>query len=174
MRNYATEGLDLAFRMRVAIGSRSPVDHDYLQELEESCLREAQKARGKKVDWETELQALFVAALRSDPLRWEGSTSLRGAVVEVHHSPMGGHRGKREGADLKRAGARAGWPDLDVRILTKGGEPRSLLLEVKAPGGRLSRAQKDTLERLRLAGFDARVVTGLVEMVSAVINELQG
>lgn len=172
MRNYATEGLDLAFRMRGVVDSRLPVDFDYLQQLEELCLREAQKARGKKVDWETELQALFVAALRSDPLRWE-VTMFGGAVVEVHHSPMGGHRGQREGADLKRAGARAGWPDLDVRILTTGGVPRSLLLEVKAPGGRASTAQKEMLKRLRLAGFDARVVTGLVEMVNAVIKELQ-
>ena len=59
----------------------------------------------------------------------------------------GGRRGKREAARLKAKGIKPGWPD--IHIVYRG---RSINIELKAPGGTLSTAQKVMHERLTLAG----------------------
>ena len=59
----------------------------------------------------------------------------------------GGKRGKREAGRLKAKGLTPGWPD--IQIVYRG---RSINIELKAPGGTLSTAQKVMHERLTLAG----------------------
>lgn len=156
----------------------------------------AQSSKSGRVCVEDEIQALIVATLRSDPLLWKQNTrcaacygaagirrvcpSCQGfeqvswGVVAVHHSPLGGSRSEREGALLKRAGARAGWPDLDVRFVDTNEKRRSALLELKAPGGRARKAQKDTLALLVGAGFEAEAVVKLSEVVSTLVRLLRG
>ena len=155
------------------------------------------RARGK-VDLEGELQSLLVACLLSDPLGFPQTTcSCTKYVVRVkdastgrefcsgcgratwglaacHHSPLGGNRSAREGASLRRQGARAGWPDLDLRVIDLRGVRRSVLLELKAPAGRASKEQVATAKSLTAAGFEAKVLTGLQEMVDAVARVLRG
>jgi hypothetical protein len=72
--------------------------------------------------------------------------------VFAFHAANGGWRSRIEAAILKGFGVRAGVPDL---IAVKDG--RTYGLEVKAPGGRLSAAQRSAHAALRAAG--ANVVT---------------
>lgn len=66
------------------------------------------------------------------------------AWTTVEH---GGQRGKREAGRLKAKGLKPGWPD--VQIVYRG---RSINIELKAPGERLSPEQEGMHEWLTLAG----------------------
>lgn len=158
MYSYTVEGLDLARAMQDP--SRILNFTKYIDNLQELCRKNAEASPGRSSQWETEIQALLVSALRSGVLS---------DVVMVHHSPMGGHRSAREGAELKRAGASAGWPDLDIRL--RGGV--GLLLELKAPGGRLSKTQQETLQKLSGCGFLAKAAIGLHQAVEIILEALE-
>lgn len=65
-----------------------------------------------------------------------------------YHCPNGEHRSKRTGGRLKAMGVRPGIPDLCFTL--KSGQ--SAYLELKKPGGRLSKDQKafaDKCERMK-------------------------
>jgi VRR-NUC domain len=72
------------------------------------------------------------------------------------HYPAGGWRSKREGAILKSMGARAGVPDV---LIVKNGHLYAL--ELKAPGGRVSNTQSETMLALSTAGATVAVAVGL-------------
>jgi VRR-NUC domain len=74
------------------------------------------------------------------------------------HVPLGGYRTPAEAAILKGLGARAGVPDL---ILIRDGQ--TYALELKAPGGKLSATQKETIERMKAAGAVVGVAHGVDE-----------
>lgn len=78
------------------------------------------------------------------------------------HTPNGGARSKAEGGILKALGTKPGIPDLFV-----AGEGRVIGLEIKAPKGRLSPAQKDTIGALAEAGIPTVVVHSIDEAVAA-------
>ena len=86
--------------------------------------------------------------------------ALPGAVI--HHSPnegtRGGRRGIMDGKKRKAMGVLAGYPDFVIHYRGK-----TVLLEVKAPGGSVSKAQKAVISSLRLAGAPCRVVRGVDE-----------
>lgn len=85
----------------------------------------------------------------------------------VHHSAHevgGGSRwAAQRQAIAQGMGVHAGFPDL---VVFSAG--RVLFLEVKAPRGRLSPAQRDTADQLRDQGFSHAVVTS-VDAVRAVL-----
>jgi VRR-NUC domain-containing protein len=70
--------------------------------------------------------------------------------------PNGGYRRPIEAAIMRGQGVRAGVPDT---CWIKGG--RAYFLELKAPGGRLSEAQEQTLVKLRQSGAMATHAHGL-------------
>ena len=76
------------------------------------------------------------------------------------HVPNGGWRSPIEGAIFKGLGVMAGAPDV---LLLKHG--RAEFLELKAPGGRVSDAQKAAHERLRAAGCNVAICYGLDEAI---------
>lgn len=77
--------------------------------------------------------------------------------VFAFHVPNGGsRRSVIEGAILKRQGVIAGVPDLCILI-----DGSARFLEVKAPGGKLSAAQVQTMEKMRRAGAVIAVAVGL-------------
>ncbi len=82
-------------------------------------------------------------SLQLSIVQWLGY-SLRPGVM-VHHSPNGGRRDVREARRLKAAGCVAGWPDLTL-VWSEDWFTRDLsrvaFIEVKAPGGSLSAAQR--------------------------------
>lgn len=185
---YAEEGLDLALAVRRAldVGFAEALDGDLLTRCAARCREEAEaRARDRAgrtgsvgVCEEEEIHACLYAMLVADPLRWEpGGKVPLPSVVEVNHSPLGylpGGERNLSRALAHRAGARAGWPDLDIRAVLPGGRPLSWHLELKVEGGRLGSEQARRIGRLRAAGFMVRVTKGLEESVRDVLRVLLG
>lgn len=73
------------------------------------------------------------------------------------HVPNGGLRPKAEGGKLKGLGVRAGVSDLV--LMFPGG--RTAFIELKAPGGRLSAAQKEFRNTAEFFGFPFAVCEDL-------------
>jgi hypothetical protein len=78
------------------------------------------------------------------------------SAVFAFHPANGGWRSPVEGAILKAMGVRAGVPDI---VAVKGGQ--CYALELKAPDGRLTPAQRDTHAALAAAGAEVEVAYGL-------------
>lgn len=77
------------------------------------------------------------------------------------HTPNGGLRNVGEARRLKTLGVKAGVPDLlAVR------EGRLFAVELKAPGGRVSDAQREMLAALEAAGVATAVAYGLDEALA--------
>lgn len=84
-------------------------------------------------------------------------------VTHAANKPRSAQQGARE----KAMGATAGWPDL--QILGPGPDgPSAWFMEVKAPGGKLSDAQRAMSDRLVDAGFPVRVVRSVEDARKAV------
>lgn len=88
-------------------------------------------------------------------LRWHG--------ILCHHSPNEGKRAAITGKRLKGEGMRPGWPDLACY----GPNGEHALLEVKAPKGRLSDAQRECHAELARRGIAVHTVTSQDEAVAA-------
>jgi hypothetical protein len=73
----------------------------------------------------------------------------------------GGARSAIEGAILKACGIKRGVPDL---ILIRAGRCHGL--ELKAPGGRLSDAQRIAHDEMRAAGAEVAVAVGIDEALA--------
>lgn len=115
---------------------------------------------------EDELQALLVAALRTD--------LLAPYVITWHHSPLGFDRSAVQAQQAKRTGATAGWPDLQLILRNIQGEPVQLFVELKTDSGSLSPVQRETHARLTGAGFQVCVCHGILSCVDALIDALRG
>jgi len=74
------------------------------------------------------------------------------------HVPNGGSRTAAEAGRFKALGVKAGVPDL---LALRAGQ--LFALELKAPGGRVSDAQRDMLAALNAAGAHTAVAWGLDE-----------
>ena len=179
---YALEGLDLALVLRARISrSNTPTEREIavvgrlaalVRENSERRARDRKTRTGHSVrEEEDELQALIVATLRADPLEYRPG---RSGIVAVHGSPLGRWRTKMDRALASRAGAGAGWPDLDIRLVDVANRPRSLLVELKTTRGRVSREQKELHKRLVSAGFECLVVHGLSGFVETLCGVLCG
>jgi hypothetical protein len=81
-----------------------------------------------------------------------------------HHSPNEGKRGWKAQSWLKKAGVRAGWPDLE--IFYRG---RVLFLEVKSKRGITSDAQDEVALLLPDAGFRAPIIVRSLEDAMAAL-----
>ncbi len=82
-------------------------------------------------------------------LRWRG-------IAFAFHPANGGWRSPIEAKILKGSGVVSGVPD--VIAICKG---QVFALKLKAPGGRLSPAQKNAHARLRAAGAEVATAVGL-------------
>lgn len=72
------------------------------------------------------------------------------------HTPNGGYRNATEAGRFKALGVKAGIPDL---IALRAGQ--LFAIELKAPGGRVSEAQREMLAALEQAGAKTAVAFGL-------------
>lgn len=88
----------------------------------------------------------------------------------VHHSPNGGARSAREGARMKQAGTRRGFPDLVLPVPSKG--MRGLAIELKAGKGTTTPEQRAWIEAFVSWGWDAGVCLCAGEVVRAVVDHL--
>jgi hypothetical protein len=80
----------------------------------------------------------------------------RARGVFAFHCPNGGARSAIEAAILKGLGVTAGIPDI---IAIRAGH--AFALELKAPGGRASNAQHETIAAMRDAGATVEMAVGL-------------
>lgn len=78
----------------------------------------------------------------------------------VFHAYNGGYRTKTEGGIGKALGVRAGIPD--IGLMWRG---RHLWIELKAPGGRLTKSQRDCHRDLTLAGGAVAVCQSIDEVM---------
>ena len=86
--------------------------------------------------------------------------AMRPGVV-VHHSPNEGKRTRWEGAQLKRTGVMAGFPDL---LFVADG--RVYGLELKTDRGRLTPSQAIAHARLKDAGMKVEIARSVDEAVA--------
>lgn len=114
-----------------------------------SMMRGEFRELGKRGNPEAQIQRAII-----DRLRFHG--------VLVMHVPNAGKRSAIAGRRLKSEGMRPGWPDLAAYQ-----HGRHALLEVKAPGGRVSPAQRECHAELGRHAFPVAVVTSQDEAIEA-------
>lgn len=85
-------------------------------------------------------------------------------------SPMSGVRDSKTGARLKREGARAGDPDLNLQVAR--GKYHGLYLELKTATGRVSPDQATFLAYLNSAGYLALICRSLDDAVKTIVSYL--
>ncbi|EKZ6376921.1 VRR-NUC domain-containing protein [Klebsiella aerogenes] len=93
-------------------------------------------------------------------IQWAALTVIKGYRVGDYlvHVPNEGKRGPKAASEFKRAGGRAGYPDLILDI--PSGEWHGLRIEMKAKGGKPTSKQLEWIERLRVVGYRAEVCYG--------------
>lgn len=95
------------------------------------------------------------------------------------HTPNGSRRSPRQGAQLKRMGMRAGWPDLFLAVPRPGAYVNAvpvmwhgLFIEMKKPGGRLEPSQREIHPLLTAQGYAVMVAWSFDEAVTYISNYL--
>lgn len=115
-------------------------------------------ARRRMRDAEGPIHRSVAAYLRrSLPAGW--------IVTHAANKPRSAQQGARE----KAMGATAGWPDLQILGPGPSG-PSAWFMEVKAPGGKVSDAQREVHDRLMDAGFGVRIVRSVEDARKAVAD----
>lgn len=104
------------------------------------------KPRRKSIEQTLQQQLIQICQLYS------GQEPLFG---RLYHIPNGGYRSPAEAGILKSMGVRAGVPDLHLPVETGG--YYGLYIELKKPGGKLSRDQDDWIGFLRQEGHCVQV-----------------
>jgi len=105
-------------------------------------------------------------------IQW--ADAMRGRYPQLaylHHSPNGFARDKSVAAQVKRAGTRAGFPDL-VMLCARGGW-HGLAIELKTETGRTSPMQEVWLENLRKEGYFVSVCRSANEAIVVLENYLR-
>ena len=87
--------------------------------------------------------------------------------------PNGGARSMATGARLRKEGVRAGIPDMLLAV--PAGQAHGLFLEMKrSRGGRVSKAQKETMGLFESLGYQVAVCYGCRDAIAAVEKYLEG
>lgn len=86
--------------------------------------------------------------------------------IPVYHIPNGGSRNKKEAANLKRQGVKAGVPDLCFPAAHYG--YHGLYIEMKAGKNKTTDNQDAWLDLLARNGYCVRVCYGFYEAVSVI------
>lgn len=95
------------------------------------------------------------------------ATYLTKKNILFFHVPNGGKRGMTEAIRFKRAGVKAGIPDIIIPVARK--EYHGLFIELKRKvGSNTSDNQKWWIERLNAEGFRAVICFGFEEAVLAI------
>lgn len=94
--------------------------------------------------------------------------NVRAPGLVIFSTLGGGYRNPREAAKLKREGARPGIPDLVIPYARKG--YHGLYIEVKRPGGVLSKQQKSFMRFLNDNGYLAIMLADATEIVNCVLD----
>lgn len=90
----------------------------------------------------------------------------------LFHIPNGGQRNSGEAGRLKAMGTVPGMPDLCLPVRTQ--KFGALYIELKKPGGKLSKAQEERIPRLREAGNDVQVCDSIEKAWANILWHLCG
>ena len=106
--------------------------------------------------------------------KWAEYMSLKYPALRLmFHIPNGGARNLIEAANLKRQGVKPGVPDIFLPV-ARGGF-NGLFIELKrTEGGRVSQAQADYIQKLRMQGYHAVVCKGYDSAVSVIQAYMEG
>jgi len=74
----------------------------------------------------------------------------------LHHSPNGGYRNKVEALNFKKMGVQPGFPDLFLAVPKAG--YHGLFVELKSGTGKLTKYQKNMLEKLKSQDYYCLVI----------------
>ena len=91
---------------------------------------------------------------------------------KMFHIPNGGKRNAREGARFKMMGVKAGVPDIFLPA-ARGGY-HGLFVEMKADGGRTSKAQDSYISALKEQGYCVKVCFGWEKAAEEILKYLEG
>ena len=106
-------------------------------------------------------------------VRWAQIQAHRRPEIGLLYAiPNGGRRDAVTGARLRAEGVRPGVPDLCLPW--PSGKWHGLYIELKAPGGRASPAQRWWIERLTVAGYRADVCVGWEAAARLIMDYLGG
>lgn len=108
-------------------------------------------------------------------IKWTQQPTVREkypALKLLYHVPNERKCSAQEGTRLKRMGVKAGVPDLVLPVSV--GEHHGLYIEMKAPNGRVSEAQKWWLKELTAQGYLAAVCYGWKQATDCLAMYLEG
>lgn len=108
-------------------------------------------------------------------VRWARQCAARAGIEALrwlHHSPNGGVRAPRVGAQMAALGVSPGFPDLILPVRTD--EHPGLAIEMKRPDGtgRLTPHQRGWLEHLEANGWRVRVCESADEASEEIVSYL--
>ena len=113
-------------------------------------------------------------------MRWAQLESGKYPELKMlFHIPNGGKRGKAEAGRFKAMGGKPGVPDLFLPVARRmdayGTAYHGLFVEMKRQkGGRVSREQREWMERLRQNGYAVLVCRGWEEATECIQKYLEG
>ena len=93
-----------------------------------------------------------------------------------HHSPNEGKRHVNYMVKMKNMGMKTGFPDLCLFVPTKyfwSGIPTTIFIELKRPGGKATKRQKEVHEQLREAGAIVGVIDNFAELKLFLTNLIE-
>ncbi|MDY2734395.1 VRR-NUC domain-containing protein [Intestinibacter sp.] len=108
-------------------------------------------------------------------IQWADLQSHRHKELKMLvHIPNEGKRSIRAGAELKRMGLRAGFPDLFLAVpkLVDGVLYGGLFIEMKVKGNKCTENQKKWLRRLSEQGYKTEVCYGCSEAIEVIKDYL--
>ena len=105
-------------------------------------------------------------------IQWAALTVIKGYRVGDYlvHVPNEGKRGPKAASEFKRAGGRAGYPDLILDL--PAGDWHGLRIEMKSRDGKPTATQLEWIERLRGAGYRAEVCYGFEDARNVITEYL--
>ena len=111
--------------------------------------------------------------IQKNIMKWSKQPSIRRKYPELkllHHIPNGGKRSKREGAELKRQGVKAGVPDLCLPC--PKGHYHGLYIELKTETGDVSMEQSWWIDELNNNGYYTKICRGFGEATTTLSDYL--
>ena len=114
-------------------------------------------------------------SIQKSILTWAGYMKYKDGTLADYlvHCPNGGGRSLGEGANFKKMGVKAGYPDLILDI-ARGGY-HGLRIELKKlKGSKTDQAQKERIKMLNAEGYHAVIVKGFDAAIDTIEKYMKG
>lgn len=109
--------------------------------------------------------------MQADVFQWaEWQSKKHPELAYMFHIPNGGYRHKATAARMKRAGQKAGVPD--IFLPASRGAKHGLFIELKAGKNKPTEKQKEYITFLNEQGYVAAVCFSFDETINVILNYL--